>query len=58
MSRLVMHVLVCVYDVAFLYQLHMVSVSPQGEQAPTKTILKALMARKFTFYSVQTLFLT
>lgn len=36
----------------------MVSVSPQGEQAPTKTILKPLMARKFTFYSFQTLVAT
>lgn len=33
----------------------MASVSPQGEQAPIKTILKLPMGRKFTFCSIQPL---
>lgn len=42
-------------DTVFLYQLHMASVSPRGEQVPTKTILKLLMERKLTFYLIQLL---
>lgn len=36
----------------FWCQLRMVSVSPQGERAPTKTLLNPLMACKLTWYSM------
>lgn len=53
MWRLVTRVLVLLWR-GYSFQLHMASVSPQGEQAPIKTILKLPMGRKFTFCSIQT----
>lgn len=54
MWRLVMNVSAasCVMTSVLWWQLRMVSVSPQGEQAPTRTLLNLLMGCELILFSV------